>query len=357
MSWRRCARRSALPPLRRPSPRWPGAPAAAPPAYVCLRHGRWIGLPDIDHPTVDLAAFPEIVDATCSSKSRYGWAATCDAVLTALMICARIWSVDGRPEPFGTWDTWDDRLYLLIPFDREKQDYVNYSTSRLFAAIYPEAVTLSPLIASPYWHRMADGCEAQQARFLAEVATRITYPYSSPDRGGDAIAHWAPAESWRPPSRPLTTYAPGRVRGTLPGLAVNRLARHEKSALWLSRRSRKDQGRTLPLHGRLTPVLLRDPEPRYVKWEGTIWHSTRTDDLIKQEVARKRQELERTHSNGVSGGPCGPGRGGCCGVCELSRCMDAGGAFTLFRVPPVPVPGPGAVIRGDDLSPRPSSRP
>ncbi|MEU2855981.1 hypothetical protein [Streptomyces syringium] len=121
-----------------------------------------------------------------------------------------------RSDPFGSWDTWDDRLHILIPFDREKQDYVDYSTSRLFAAVHPEAVTLAPLIASPHWRRLAGGTDVEQARFLEAIAGRVTYPYSPPDRSGDAIAHWALADSWRPPSRPLTTYTPGRVRGTLP---------------------------------------------------------------------------------------------------------------------------------------------
>ncbi|MFH8411073.1 hypothetical protein ACH4FX_40840 [Streptomyces sp. NPDC018019] len=173
--------------------------------YVCLRHGTWIGPPDVDHLAVDLARLPEIIDAQRRHMlllRRYGWAATYDAVLTALMLCAHIWSVDGRPKPFGSWDTWDDRLHLLIPFDRKKQEYVDYSTSRLFAAVYPEAVTLAPLIASPYWRRLAGGSEAERARFLAEVAGRVTYPYSPPDRGGDAIAHWALADSWQLPGRP-----------------------------------------------------------------------------------------------------------------------------------------------------------
>lgn len=192
-----------LPPLRRPPSRRQGGPAPAPPHLLLLR--------------------------------RYGWAATYDAVLTGLMLCAHIWSPEGRPSPFGCWDVWDDRLDVLIPFDREKQDYVGFSTAKLFAVVYPEAVALAPLIASPYWRWLAGGTEAEQARFFAEVAGRVTYPYLPPDRRGDAVAHWALADSWRPPSRPLTTYTPGRVRGTLPGLAANRLARHEKSAMWFSR--------------------------------------------------------------------------------------------------------------------------
>jgi hypothetical protein len=53
--------------------------------------------------------------------ARHDWAAAYDAVPTDLMLCAHIWSVDGRPDinVFGTWNTWDDRLDILIPFDRE----------------------------------------------------------------------------------------------------------------------------------------------------------------------------------------------------------------------------------------------
>ncbi|MFF2325363.1 MULTISPECIES: hypothetical protein [unclassified Streptomyces] len=138
---------------------------------------------------------------------------------------------------------------------------------------------------------MADGTEAEQSRFFAEVSSPVTHPYSPPGRSGDAIAHWSLADSWRPPSRPLTTYTPGRMRGTLPGLAANRLARHDKSAMWFSR-TRREQGRQLLFHGHLKPVLLRDPDPQYEKWEGTVWHSTRTDDLMRKEVAEKRRGLE-----------------------------------------------------------------
>ncbi|QKW53571.1 hypothetical protein [Streptomyces buecherae] len=78
-------------------------------------------------------------------------------MLTGLMLCAHMWFLEGRPSPFGRWDVWDDRLDILIPFDREKQFYVGFSTSRLFAA------ALAPLIASPHWRRLAGGTEAEQA--------------------------------------------------------------------------------------------------------------------------------------------------------------------------------------------------
>ncbi|MGW6604283.1 hypothetical protein [Streptomyces sp. NPDC055036] len=312
----------AMPELRDPPPNWemfrhqpqtgchrcdarhPGGKVVRLPphhTYVCLRHGTWIGPPDIDHPAADLAGFPDIIDAQRRQwlvLRRYGWAATYDAVLTALMLCAHIWYGEGRPltDVSGVWNSWDDRVHHLIPFDPEKEDYINYRTSRLFAVVYPEAVALAPLIASPHWRGMAVGTGTEQARFFAEVAKRVTHPYNGPDRGGDAVAHWAITHSWRPPSRPLTTYTPGRTRGTLPGLAANRLARHEKSALWFSR-SRRNQGHTLLFHSHLKPALLREGEPQYAKWEGTIWHSRRTDDQMKEAAAKERRALEGTDPN------------------------------------------------------------
>lgn len=309
----------AMPELRDPPPNWemfrhqpqtgchlcdarhPGGPVIRllpHHTYVCLRHGAWIGPPDVDHPAADLTGFPDIIDAQRRHLlllRRHGWAATYDATLTALMVCGHIWFGDGRPftSSFGIWNTWDDRVHHLIPFDREKQDYVDYSTSRLFAAVYPEAVSLATLFASPHWRSMAAGSTAKKDRFYAEVARRTTYPYNDPDRHGDAIAHWALADAWRPTSRPLSTYTPGRVRGTLPAIAANRLARHEKSALWFSR-SRHNQGLTLLFHGHLKPVLLRDREPQYVKWEGTLWNSRRTDDQMKDTVAKTRAAFEGT---------------------------------------------------------------
>lgn len=67
----------------------------------------------------------------------------------------------------------------------------------------------------------------------------------------------------------------------------------EKSAMWFSR-LRRNQGRSSLFHGHLKPVLLRDREHRYVKWEGTIWHSTRIDDLMKEEATKRRRALEGT---------------------------------------------------------------
>ncbi|AZM56282.1 hypothetical protein DMA15_29870 [Streptomyces sp. WAC 01529] len=262
--------------------------------YVCLRHGTWIGPPDIDHPAAGLAQLPEVIDAQRRHHvlvRRYGWEAAYDAVLTAFMLCAHIWA-DGRlpGEDFHVWHTWDSRTYALIPYDHAAKSYSSYSTSKLFAAVYPEVIGLAPLIASPYWRQLACGTTTEQSRFFAEVGKRVTYPYRKKEHG-DAVAHWAIADAWRPPSTPLTTYTPGQVRGKLSPLHASRAARHANSVKWYSRINR-NQGRTLLFHNHLKPVLLRDKTPQYVKWEGTVWHSSRTDALIKEEVARRRKELQ-----------------------------------------------------------------
>ena len=301
----------ALPELRDPSPDWamfrhqpqagcqrcdarhPGGPVVRllpHHRYVCLRHRTWIGPPDIDQPAVDLARLPELVDAQrrhLRILRRYGWEATYDAVLTALMLCAHIWS-DGRlpDDVSGSWHTWNSRTHTLIPHDDVER---SYSTSRLFAAVYPEAVALAALIVSPAWRRMASSTAAQ-SRFFAEVGKHVTYPYKE-GVPSDAVAHWALVDSWRLPSRPLTTYAPGSTRGIVPGLHGNRLTRHEKSKMWFGRLDR-NRGRTLLFHGHLKPVLARKWTPKYERWEGTIWHSTRIDDLMQTEVARHRERGE-----------------------------------------------------------------
>ncbi|RXS81488.1 hypothetical protein EST92_16075 [Streptomyces sp. TM32] len=255
--------------------------------YVCLRHRTWIGPPDIDHPATDLTRLPAIVDAQRKHLRilhRYGWAATYDAVLTGLMFCGHIWA-ESRPQqfedPVHSWHRWDDRTHVLIPHDDVEK---SYSTSKLFAAVYPEAVALAPLIASPYWRRLAGDSPPERARFYAEISKRITYPYSE---HGDAIAHWADADSWRPPSKPLSNYSPARSKGTVSPLHGSHVRRHESSVLWFSRIQR-NQGRTLLFHNHVKPVLTREWVPEYVKHEGTIWHSARVDELMTEENARHR---------------------------------------------------------------------
>jgi len=65
---------------------------------------------------------------------------------------------------------WDRRAGILIPRGREA---TAFSGSRLFAAVYPEAVQLAALLASPAWRRLACGDAADQERFTAEIGRRL----------------------------------------------------------------------------------------------------------------------------------------------------------------------------------------
>ncbi|MGW3957612.1 hypothetical protein ACWEKM_43610 [Streptomyces sp. NPDC004752] len=259
--------------------------------YVCTRHDVWIGPPDADQPSVNLADLPEIADAQrrhLRILHRHGWAATYDALLTAFTFCGHIWT-DGEPmtNPCRVEHTWAERAHFLIPPETAKK---SYSTSRLFAAVYPEAVSVAALLASPYWRRLASGTTAERERFYREINRRIDYPYKDDHKHSDAIAHWADTDAWRPPSNPLVTYKPGRTHGRLPDRHRGREQRHDKSALWFNR-TRRNAGRNLLFHNHVKSVLIRAWTPAYEKFEGVIWHSARVDEQMKVTTTRERQDF------------------------------------------------------------------
>ncbi|WP_149179442.1 TniQ family protein [Streptomyces sp. TRM49041] len=266
--------------------------------YVCLRHHTWIGPPDADWPAADLSELPDIVHAQRQHLRllhRRGVPLTFDAVLTAFSFCGHIWnSADDHPKQRGPdhiWHTWDARTRVLIPEDDEAVMYGSYSTSKLFAAVYPEAVSLAVIIASPYWRRVADArSPRERERFFQEISRRITYPYDDASVFGDAIAHWSNTDSWRPPSQPLRTYSPARATGSPPPLHRAQSRRDEKSAAWFSI-SKRRVGATLLRHNHIRPVITREWRPDYERIDGAIWHSTRVDEDFQAETARERAAL------------------------------------------------------------------
>jgi hypothetical protein len=117
--------------------------------YVCTRHCVWIGPPDqADHPQPSLAQLPEIVAAQHAHLRLLrlvGPAATYDAVVTGFLICAPRWNFTRDASSGDVWHHWARRAELLIPPGTETD---TFSTSRLFAATYPEAVSIAELIGS-----------------------------------------------------------------------------------------------------------------------------------------------------------------------------------------------------------------
>jgi len=128
--------------------------------FVCTRHRVWIGPPDqVDHPQPSLGELPEVVAAQhrhLRLLRRLGPAATFDAVLTGFLICAHHWNFIDTTTAVDSdaWHDWDRRAQLLIPPETEND---TFSTSRLFAAAYPEAIAVAELVGSLRWRRLAAG--------------------------------------------------------------------------------------------------------------------------------------------------------------------------------------------------------
>lgn len=102
-----------------------------------------------------------------------------DAVLTGFLICGHLWG-DRPTTPVDAWHRWTHRTQTLIPIGTEAGEF---SASRLFAAVYPEAVDVAALIASPTWRVLAAGDAHQQQRFIAEIGLRLGRPdYHPPER-------------------------------------------------------------------------------------------------------------------------------------------------------------------------------
>jgi hypothetical protein len=257
-------------------------------AYACIRHRYWIGPPDAGLPGPSLRGLPEVVTAQrrhLRLVRRHGQAAAYDAVLTGIMICAHLWE---HPDNAGDGPAaWNRRCQLLIPPD---QVTGQFSASRLFAAVYPEAVSLAAVIASPRWRAMASGTSTEVRQLAAEIGRRIGNPAYRPRNEHDPVGHWIAEDAWRPPSEPATTFATTRSShrpsqlGTVHALSQSR---HDASKAWFTSRPRP--GNVILHHRALQAVIIRPWSPDMDRYIGAIWMSQRTE-------SRKFAELTRTTS-------------------------------------------------------------
>lgn len=165
--------------------------------YVCTRHRIWIGPPDQhDHPQPSLDALPEVVTAQhrhLRLLRRLGPAATYDAVLTGFLFCVHSWNFTQIAAPEDAWLKWIRRAEVLIPRGTESD---TFSTSRLFAVTYPEAVTIAGLVGPLHWRRLAAGGPDEQRRFTDEIAHRLGLRDYYPTMSQDPIAHWIEQDCW-----------------------------------------------------------------------------------------------------------------------------------------------------------------
>lgn len=151
---------------------------------------------------------------------------------------------------------WDQRAQSLIPVGTET---TTYSTSRLFAAVYPETVSLAEVIASPPWRQLAHGDTAGQHLFLTEACRRLGRGVPDLNNGrADAIRHWMIFDSDRPPGRPDKTFPETReYAATRPAKPNNAsLERAQREARWFA--LNRCGGSSILHHRHIRPVLARE---------------------------------------------------------------------------------------------------
>lgn len=154
---------------------------------ICLRHRRWIGIgstADTDQP--DLTGHPDILQAHkrhLRLARRLGRDAVATGFAAADEICRR-WA--------GRNFCNDGLARRLLDFNRGNR-HVHTTAPTVAAAMYPEVVALTRLLASPFWQAQAQlGNTDGQQRFAAEVSRTVApgYQWPQPARSGDPLYHW-----------------------------------------------------------------------------------------------------------------------------------------------------------------------
>ena len=245
--------------------------------YVCARHNHWIGPPDLDRPSFSLTHLPEITRAQHRHHRlvrRRGFIAAYDGVLTGFLLCAGLWNKPGRLRCHAA-DAWDHRADLLVP---KEQEPTLFSASRMFAALYPEAVTLATIIASPTWRELAHGSPEQRRTFDHTITRLLGLPHDPHARGG--IDHWANIDSHYPPAEPPKNMTDTRwhLSPNAPGHSQGELRRHTKSSRWFA--LNREGGRAVLFHRHIRPVVLRPHAPEMAEYRGALSVTQSPDGLF-----------------------------------------------------------------------------
>jgi TniQ len=172
-----------------------------PEEVICLRHGRWIGngsTADSDQP--DLRCQPDILQAHrrhLRLVRRHGRDAVAVGYAFAEHICRRWIGERSYNEGFR------QRMEIFDGADWS----VHHTAPVLAAAIYPQVVALTRLLASPFWQTQGQPDNpAGQQRFAGEVSRTIApgYRWPQPPRSGDPLCQWIMDR--RPHDPPLLSY-------------------------------------------------------------------------------------------------------------------------------------------------------
>lgn len=214
--------------------------------YACRRHGYWLGPPDVgqDHNLRHLADLPEIL--TTQRKHHrlvraYGPIPVFDAIIHAFKICAVLWK-NGPEETYGysRWWQWDRRLDRLIPrTDSRKM----FSHSRCYAAIYPEAVAIAGLLASPTWRAkgtapFGDPDTDDRWDLCEQFGLRLGLPEYYPEDEKHPLHLWADNHAAEPYMTP-TTFPERRLKntdGAPPAPSTWALRKHHQAARYFAKK-------------------------------------------------------------------------------------------------------------------------
>lgn len=248
--------------------------------YVCTKHRYWIGLPDVGQTATRLhERLAVLVHAQHKHRqllAHHGAATVFDAVLTGFLICGHIWADRTRGDTQAVRQ-WTERTNLLIPPGTEAR---TFTASRVFAAVYPEAVKLAAIIASPVWRQLAGGDGIQQREFMTEACRRVGIRDSLDEIGHQAIRHWMCYDSHHPPSRPEKTFPDTKEHGAMRPFRPRRLSyeRTERGAAWFTLNRRG--GNVILYHRHLKAVMNREWAPVMDGITATVAASAATLELL-----------------------------------------------------------------------------
>ena len=168
---------------------------------ICLRHQRWIGngsTRESEQP--NLGGQPDILRAHkhhLRLVRRLGRDAVAVAYAFADHIC-RQWTAQR---------SYDDGLRQRMRLFLGSRWQVHHFDPVFAAALYPQVVALTRLLASPYWQAQAQSENSVgQHRFVSEVSRTVAsgYRWPQPPRSGDPLYQWIMDR--RPHDPPLLSY-------------------------------------------------------------------------------------------------------------------------------------------------------
>jgi hypothetical protein len=150
---------------------------------ICLRHRRWTGPGSGAQP--DLSAQPDIIQAHkrhLRLVRRFGRETVAFQFAVADHICRRWHELRRHDAAFGG---------RMLAFHGPGWQ-ASPASPTVAAAIYPQAVALTRLLASPFWQALSAPGNPREELFVAELRRTVApdYPWPQPFRSADPLETW-----------------------------------------------------------------------------------------------------------------------------------------------------------------------